>query len=503
MTLLFVNNRYKVIRSLGKGGFGETFLVEDSQMPSNRGCVLKQLTPVEDNPEIYQLVKERFLREAAILEDLGENHPQIPRLYASFAENQQFFLVQEYIEGETLIDRVHQQGCMSEAAVRQLLIDILPVLSYVHDRRIIHRDIKPDNIMMRRKDQKPVLIDFGAVRETMGTLINGQGKSTQSIIIGTPGFMASEQAAGRPTFASDLYSLGLTAIYLLTGKMPQELPTEPLTGDISWRQFVPTVSPSLVALLDRAISPSAQVRFPTAQSMLDALISDHTVISPNHQPMPTMLSAPPPIEHQPTTVSTKPGMSDWMKTLIMAGVMGGFVLAGLAITRSPQAVSSNPNTSSNATAQPSLLNVATPIVSPSSSPAASAPSPSNPVQKPSPPSQSTSSSSVQRPDPEQFIRGHYGDINNRNYDKSWSHLSPSFQRDKAKGYGSYTEWWNQVARAEVSSSNVVSQGANQAVVDANLHYVMKEGNTDIDQSRIYLEWNTSRESWEFVDKVRS
>jgi serine/threonine protein kinase len=361
MTTLLVNNRYKVIRSLGKGGFGETFLVEDSQLPSKRHCVLKQLIPVEDNSQIYQLIQERFLREAAILEELGENHTQIPRLYANFAENQKFFLVQEYIEGETLIDRVNKLGCMSETVVRQLLTDILPVLVYVHDRGIIHRDIKPDNIMLRWKDQKPVLIDFGAVRETMGTLINGQGKSTQSIIIGTPGFMASEQAAGRPTFACDLYSLGLTAIYMLTGRMPQELPTEPLTGEIGWRQFVPNVSPSLVALLDRAIAPSAQARFPTAQSMLDVLTGGHTVIGQHRQPLPTMLSAPPMNEQrptvvfapgvgiQPTPILPSQGMSDWIKTLIMGGVIGGFVLAGLAITRSPQTGTANSNNLSGGT----------------------------------------------------------------------------------------------------------------------------------------------------------
>ena len=123
-----------------------------------------------------------------------------------------------------------------------------------------------------------MLIDFGAVRETMGTLINPNGQSTQSIVIGTPGFMASEQAAGRAVFASDLYSLGLTAIYALTGKMPQELPTDPMTGNVQWRQYAPSVSAGLAAVIDRAIAPVSRDRFQTSGQMLDELIRSDSPI---------------------------------------------------------------------------------------------------------------------------------------------------------------------------------------------------------------------------------
>ena len=289
MTMILVSNRYRVVRELGKGGFGTTSLVEDTQLPSGRRCVLKELLPVESSAEIYTLVKQRFEREAVILEELGNLTLQIPSLYAYFAENNKFYLVQEYVEGETIAQRVQSQGVMSDAAVREWVMGLLPVLAVVHDRKIIHRDIKPENVILRQRDHKPVLIDFGAVRETMGTLINPSGQSTQSIVIGTPGFMASEQAAGRAVFASDLYSLGLTAIYALTGKMPQELPTDPMTGNVQWRQYAPSVSAGLSAVIDRAIAPVSRDRFQTSGQMLDELIRSD---SPTGMPGTTISMSP-------------------------------------------------------------------------------------------------------------------------------------------------------------------------------------------------------------------
>lgn len=287
---ILLNNRYRILRTLGGGGFGETFLAEDTQMPSLRRCVIKQLKPIEDNPQIYQLVKQRFQREAAILEDLGDGSNQIPRLYAYFSENGQFYLVQEYIEGQTLGSKLQKQCLMSESAVKEILTSILPVLEYVHSKGIVHRDIKPDNILIRHADGKPILIDFGAVKEIVGTLISPSLNSTQSIIIGTPGFMASEQSVGRPMFASDIYSLGLTAIYLLTGKRPQELTTNHATGALVWRQYALSITPSFAAVLDQAIQFHARDRFASAREMLQALYVGAMPVTPT-APMVRPISA--------------------------------------------------------------------------------------------------------------------------------------------------------------------------------------------------------------------
>lgn len=242
-------------------------------MPSRRRCVLKQLKPVSVDPSIQTLVQERFQREAAILETLGELSDQIPRLYAYFTEAHQYYLVQELITGRTLAEIVQAQGPLSETAVLNILLSLLPIIDLIHQRGIIHRDIKPENIMVRDQDGKPVLIDFGAVKETLGTVVNAQGQPMSSVVIGTPGFMSTEQSRGFPTYASDLYSLGLTAIYLLTGKFPHELEIDPQTSQLRWHPDVLQISPGLAVVLDRAIGLVARDRYATATEFLQALHS--------------------------------------------------------------------------------------------------------------------------------------------------------------------------------------------------------------------------------------
>lgn len=291
---MLLQNRYRIIQALASGGFGDTYLAEDTQMPSLRRCVIKQLKPINQDPNVYQLVKNRFQKEAELLEKLGEENRQIPQLYGYFEDQGQFYLVQEWIEGQTLTHLAQTQGKLSEIVVKDILVKILPVLNFIQNHHIIHRDIKPDNIILRQSDSFPVLIDFGAVKETMGTILASSGHSTSSIVIGTPGFMPSEQMAGRPLFSSDLYALGLTAIYLLTGKIPQELETDPLTGELKWQQYAPNLSPDFSQVLNRTIQNHPRDRFPTAQEMLTVLAqgsmsSIQTQISsnPNGQIIPS------------------------------------------------------------------------------------------------------------------------------------------------------------------------------------------------------------------------
>ncbi|AFY71261.1 serine/threonine protein kinase [Thalassoporum mexicanum PCC 7367] len=314
MEFNLLNNRYKVLRVLGEGGFGQTFLAEDTQMPSRRQCVIKQLKPVTTNPQVEQIVQERFQREAAILETLGRGHPQIPELFAYFKENNQYYLVQEWVDGKTLSEKMMTEGLFSEATAAKMLQEILPVLNFMHGQGIVHRDIKPENIIIRRIDDKPVLIDFGAVRETMGTMVNSQGQTTSSIVIGTPGFMSSEQAAGRPVFSSDLYSLGLTLVYLTTGKMPQDLPTDPNTAEIVWRNYAPGLSPRFGQILDKSIQYHPRDRYHSAAEMLGDLqagISESTVVSGGIAPTiapasPYSGGVPPTIQQPPSPYPQQP-----------------------------------------------------------------------------------------------------------------------------------------------------------------------------------------------------
>ena len=262
-----LDNRYRVTSVLGSGGFGETYLAEDTKMPSKRRCVIKQLKPVADNSQMYELLQQRFHREAAVLEALGEESRYIPKLYANFTENGLFYLVQEWIDGLTLTQEIESNGKWKEDAVRRLMISVLEILVYVHERGIIHRDIKPDNIILRNGE--PVLIDFGAVKETLNvSTIRNSSQQAHSIVIGTPGFMASEQAAGRPFFASDLYSLALTAIFALTGQYPQQLGTDSQTGEILWQSQVLGISEDLKAIFAKVLQFDPRDRYNSAKEML-------------------------------------------------------------------------------------------------------------------------------------------------------------------------------------------------------------------------------------------
>ncbi len=332
MSLKLLNNRYQPIQSIATGGFGQTFLAEDTYLPSRRRCLIKQLKPITNNPPTFQLIQQRFGREAAILEKLGNSHDQIPDLYAYFEEAGQFYLVQEWIEGQTLTEKLQREVRLNDITVRDILVNILPVLDYIHSQNIIHRDIKPDNIIIRQRDNKPVLIDFGAVKETMTTVVNTPGNPHQSMIIGTPGFMPSEQATGKPIYSSDLYSLGLTAIYLLTGKLPQELQVDSQTGELIWHQYAQNINRNLVAVLDRAIRSHPRDRFSTARQMLDTLQTSPT----RHSGVPlsqqaTVAVSPGGASTQPVQVPTH-NPRDWKKAAAIAGgIIGASLIVGFAV----------------------------------------------------------------------------------------------------------------------------------------------------------------------------
>ena len=266
-----LNNRYQIVSTLGRGGFGETFLAIDTHLPSRKKCVIKQLKPIIQEPKIPQWVQTRFEQEARILEHLGQENSQIPCLYAYFSEGGNFYLVQEWIDGVTLTEKVTQEGVLSEQQVKDILEKILAVLDYVHSQKILHRDIKPDNIILRSQDCLPVLIDFGAVKEAMTTVINPNNNSISSIAIGTQGYMAPEQAAGRPIYSSDLYSLALTAVYLLSNKCPQELQIESRTGEILWREAAPHVHSNLATVIDRTLRFHPSDRISSTKEMLAVL----------------------------------------------------------------------------------------------------------------------------------------------------------------------------------------------------------------------------------------
>ncbi|MEB3210735.1 MAG: serine/threonine-protein kinase [Leptolyngbyaceae bacterium] len=262
-------DRYKIIRPLGRGGFGVTFLAKDTSLPSQPLCVIKQLSPKVDNPKVLDKARERFAREAKILSRLG-SHSQIPRLLSYFERDGEFFLVQEYIKGNNLAKEIKLGGPLSENEVKTFLREILPVIDFVHNNRVIHRDIKPPNIIRCKSDGRLVLIDFGAVKDEITFLKKSIQHAETTQFVGTVGFAPPEQLALRTTFSSDLYSLGITCLYLLTGKPPLEFDYDPATGAVLWQNDV-DVSDYFAQVLSKMIKIAPGDRYRTVEELTRAL----------------------------------------------------------------------------------------------------------------------------------------------------------------------------------------------------------------------------------------
>ena len=273
---VLLGGRYRLIEKLGSGGFGHTFLAQDLHLPGNPRCVIKRLQPQITDTASLQIAKRLFDTEAEVLYQLG-NHDQIPRLLAHFEHQQEFYLAQELVVGQPLIPELMAAQPWTEAETIALLQDLLSVLNFVHQQNVIHRDIKPANLIRRDRDRKIVLIDFGAVKQ-VSTAFTYAGAS-QTIAIGTQGYMPSEQLAGTPRFGSDIYAVGMVAIQALTGVPPRSLMPDPQTHEMQWQHLAPQVSPALIAVLDRMIRYDFRARYPSAEVALAAIeeLSNHRI----------------------------------------------------------------------------------------------------------------------------------------------------------------------------------------------------------------------------------
>ena len=280
---LVLGARYRIVRELGRGGFGRTYLAEDLSR-FNELCVLKEFAPNVQGTYASHKSQELFEREATVLYQL--QHSQIPQFRELFRAKQQgkssLFLVQDFVVGQTycaLLRALKSQGeRFSEAEVTQLLLQILPVLEYIHSLGVIHRDISPDNLMLRSSDGLPVLIDFGGVKQVAVTVaMQFQGtifdtKKIPATRVGKVGYAPPEQIQqGLASASSDLYSLAATTLVLLTGKEPTQL-MEPQSLKWDWRQEV-NVSTQLGDILDRMLQRKPSDRFASATEVLQALKS--------------------------------------------------------------------------------------------------------------------------------------------------------------------------------------------------------------------------------------
>ncbi|MEB3214177.1 MAG: serine/threonine-protein kinase [Leptolyngbyaceae bacterium] len=264
--LLLLAARYRALEPLGQGGFGKTYLAIDEGFEGEPRCVIKQqIYQMGDRPSPEAI--ERFRQEVDRLAELGQ-HPQIPALLDSVEEEDGNYLIQEFIEGHDFESVLEEDGPFEEEGIRQLLEDLLPVLSFVHDRRIIHRDIKPRNLIAPLVDSPVVLVDFGSSKKATQTALARTGT-----VIGSAGFLAPEQAMGKAVFSSDLYSLGVTCVHLLTGLHPFELYSVSQDAWV-WQQYLlEPVSDELAYVLNKMLRRSVNQRYRTAAAALKDLRS--------------------------------------------------------------------------------------------------------------------------------------------------------------------------------------------------------------------------------------
>ncbi|HEY9607773.1 serine/threonine-protein kinase [Allocoleopsis sp.] len=307
MPLILVG-RYLPSKLLGQGGFGAAFLARDRYTPAMRQCVVKQFQPSGDlNPQQLQIAQDLFEREAEVLEQLGSRHPQIPDLFAFFPlsvpktqggkEDQFFYLVQEFIDGQNLEEELNRKGQFSEAEALEVLREILNVLKFVHENGSIHRDIKPSNIM-RDTNGRFYLLDFGAVKQVTTAAGAGGGRSTG---IYSQGFAPPEQMAGAQVYPStDLYALAVTVITLLTGKEAGEL-YDSYSNGWNWKLYA-QVSNTVADVLDRMLLATPNQRFQSAQEVIDALTPRPASPPPPPPINPFPPPSPPPV--QASTAST-------------------------------------------------------------------------------------------------------------------------------------------------------------------------------------------------------
>jgi CHASE2 domain-containing sensor protein/predicted Ser/Thr protein kinase len=260
-----LNNRYRVTQVLGSGGFSYTYLAEDSKRPGFPKCVVKHLQPAKSEPMFLEVARRLFKTEAEILEILG-HHNRIPQLLAYFEENQQFYLVQEFIPGHSLQEELSAGKCLEEPEVIKILKDVLEVLAFVHAHNVIHRDIKPSNLMRRETDNRIVVIDFGAVKQ-----IQPQPEEENlTVAVGTIGYASPEQLMGQPRLNSDIHALGMIGIQALSGKNAKEIERDPQTTVPIWRHKAQS-SDGLAAILERMTAYDYLRRYESAQQVLEDL----------------------------------------------------------------------------------------------------------------------------------------------------------------------------------------------------------------------------------------
>ncbi|MEG4508392.1 bifunctional serine/threonine-protein kinase/formylglycine-generating enzyme family protein [Microcoleus sp. F6_B4] len=381
-----LRHRFRTIELLGQGGFGRTYLAEDIDRLNQR-CVVKQLAPNVQGTWAINKAVELFQQEARQLQQLGQ-HPQIPSLDAYFEDNKYLYLVQQFVDGDNLLTLCQNQGIWQESQVKQLLLELLPVLKFIHEQKIIHRDIKPENIMRRRSDAVLMLIDFGVSKQLSVTVMSRQG--TQ---IGSHGYAPLEQMQGGEAYpASDLFSLGATAFHLLTGVHPYGLWTEHgYSWTANWQQHLKSpIDKELELILSKLLAKDIQQRYQSAEEVLRDFQRQST-----QSPAPILNPTIAVIPQNSLPLQTNTTRRGFLQLAGFAG--GGFALAviGQSLLNNKSS-SSSPNLPPSSNKEPPSPQSSAQKSSPKTTAKSSSPKPSpqsvaeSPSPKPSPKPQQSS-----------------------------------------------------------------------------------------------------------------
>lgn len=326
---LILAGRYLPTKLLGRGGFGAAFLSRDRYTPGMRQCVVKQFQPIGNlTSEQLQVAQDLFEREATVLEEIGNQHDQIPDLFAYFPvivessppgrQEQFFYLVQEYINGQNLEEELLQKGKFSETEITFVMQEILKILHFVHNQGIIHRDIKPSNIM-RDHNGKIHLLDFGAVKQVTNSPIAQKGSSTGIYSIG---FAPPEQMSGGQVFPStDLYALAVTIITLITGQDASQL-FDAFSNQWKWRSHATNISPKTADILDKMLLSAASKRFQSAMEVLAALELQENSANTNNQQLVNPQLAQTQVRPVNRKVTPSPHQFSTIEILLGAGFSG-------------------------------------------------------------------------------------------------------------------------------------------------------------------------------------
>jgi serine/threonine protein kinase, bacterial len=263
-----LTKRYLIQSLLGRGGFGVTFLARNIHLPGQPFCVVKKFAPIFTDPKLVAIARDQFGLESLTLSRLG-SHAHVPTLLDYFQIDLDCYLVEEYIPGTVLSQLIDSQHKFTEAEVENFLTQMLKLLEYIHSHHLIHRDIKPQNIILCQTDRRFVLVDFGAVKD-LSPISSPNKQPEYSTAVGTPGFAPPEQLANYPVYASDIYALGMTCIYLLTGKEPSELSTDPHTCELMWTEDL-DISIGLHEIINKMTQMPLVDRYQSATQVLTAL----------------------------------------------------------------------------------------------------------------------------------------------------------------------------------------------------------------------------------------